>query len=218
MEIKRAFVELMMEFPNIASYQVYLKQLSGIFPPARIGHKEVKMAYQTAEEILNKWVGNSQELKHEAAEIENVKKDILTAKTSIADAIARYKKKKLRTRSKKAADENPFSELDGYESRQQIQDDYGWEIITEDRMYKLMDLWDLREEAKKKGAKGGEYTDRVIDMLTAAMNQIGDAYMDEIFEYDEKLRKMKREAEQVARENNERTWEREHGKQLEGRM
>ena len=40
-------------------------------------------------------------------------------------------------RSKKAATENPFADLEGYNSQKDIQDAYGWELISEAEMDRL---------------------------------------------------------------------------------
>ena len=168
------------------------------------------MGYQSKEDILAKWEANATtEDRLEALEAKQIRKDLETARAVIADGLARYKKKKLKARSKKAAQEDPFAELAGYESRQQIQDEYGWETITEARMDKLLALWDLREESQRRKADDG-FHDRVTDMLETAMWGLVDPYADFLAGFDEKQRQKERDAEKVARENNERTWEREH--------
>ena len=169
------------------------------------------MAYQTADDIVKLWTSGD-EAKEKAREIKSIQKDLDTAADVIRDGIERYRKKKLKARSKAAANsENPFAELDGYESKQQIQDDYGWDIITEARMDKLMELWDLREESKKQSADSG-YHDRVTELLEQALRGMGEDLWEQIFDYKEEQKKLRQEAEAVARENNERTWHREHGK------
>lgn len=166
---------------------------------------------QTKDDILKIFKANaSSDYMEEEREIKAIKKDIGEASAIIKDGIARYRKKKLRARSKAAATENPFAELEGYESKRQIQDDYGWGLITENRMYKLWDLWDLREESKSKE----EYTDRVIEMLELARRCLMDPYFDKIEAFEQKERDMAAEAEKVARENNEREWNRKHGMEV----
>ena len=164
------------------------------------------MAYQTKQDILDKW--ETPESRQEAREIQAIKKDISAARGAIQDALARYRKQKLRAKSKKAAMENPFAELEEYTSREDIQYAYGFDYITQDQMYRLMDLWDLREEST---GKDGQYSDRVTEMLERAMRGVGDQFLDKLYDYDQRMRIREREAEQVARENNERTWQREHG-------
>lgn len=163
------------------------------------------MAYQTKQDILAKW--ETQESRQEAREIAALKKDIATAQASIQDALDRYRKQKLRAKSKKAAKEDPFAELTDYSSRQDIQDAYGWGIITEAEMDRLQELWDLREE----GGKTGVYRDRVTDMLERALRSVGDEFSDQLCDYARRVSLRGKEAEKVARENNERTWQREHG-------
>lgn len=169
------------------------------------------MGFTTKEEILKKW--ETTESRAEAKETAAIRKDIATARGYIEDALARYRKAKLKAKSKKKATEDPFAELADYRTRQSIQDDYGWGFITEARMDYLNDLWDAREKSKKKGGDA-VYRDRVTDMLERAVAIIGNEYEDALFEYDQKRRKMEREAETVARENNERTWQREHGMEV----
>lgn len=158
----------------------------------------------TKQDVLEKW--SNDKTRARDREVEDIKKDMSTARSYIQDALDRYRKKKLRARSKKQATENPFAELEGYESRQQIQDDYGWEIITEARMDKLLELWDLRESGG--GQEDNLYRDRVTEMLERAMRGVGEEYQDELFNYDMEKRAREQEAETVARENNQRTWER----------
>lgn len=164
------------------------------------------MAYQTKQDILDKW--ETPESRQEAREIQAIKKDIATAQEAIQDALDRYRKAKLRAKSKKAAKEDPFAELEGYETREQIRDDYGWEIITEARMDRLMELWDLREAG---GGQDEIYRDRVTEMLERAKRCVGDKFTEQLCDYARKVSLRGQEAEKVARENNERTWQREHG-------
>lgn len=162
--------------------------------------------YQTKKDLLTKW--ETAETKAEAREISKLRADISTAREFINDALARYRKKKLGAKSKKQAQENPFEDLKEYHSLRDIQDAYGWDIITEHEMDRLTKLWELREES---GKQSTVYTDRVTEMLERAMRGIGDEYLDELMDYDTKVRHREQEAERLARENNERTWKRERG-------
>ena len=168
------------------------------------------MSYQTADDILAKWKPSAEDRK-EAAEVEAIRKAILTARGAVHDAKARYIKQRLRSKSKKQADEDPFEELKEYESWQQIQDDYGWELITEARMDRLLALWDAREESRKMNASA-VYEDYVTRMLDAAWAAIGEDYVERLHAFDEKEKRRRQEAEQIAQENNERTRLRELGK------
>ena len=61
------------------------------------------MSLTTADEILDLWARNeTPEAKVERRAIEALKKDIQTAQDSIQDAVSRYRKAKLRTRSKRS--------------------------------------------------------------------------------------------------------------------
>lgn len=163
--------------------------------------------YQTKEDLLAKW--ETEETKAEAREIARLRKDISTASQFIADALARYRKKKIGAKSKKQATENPFEDLKEYRSLRDIQDAYGWDMITEREMDRLTKLWELREES---GKQSTVYTDRVTEMLERAMRGIGNEYLDELMDYDMKVRQREQEAERIAKENNDRTWQREWGK------
>jgi hypothetical protein len=174
-------------------------------PAAKPGRKEYVM-YQTKEDLLAKW--ETAETKAEAKSIARLRADISTARAAISDALARYRKKKLGAKSKKQATENPFEDLKEYRSLRDIQDAYGWEIISEREMDRLIALWELREDL---GKQSTVYTDRVTEMLERAMRAVGDEYLDELMDYDIKVRQREREAERVARENNERTYQRERG-------
>lgn len=162
--------------------------------------------YQTKEDILKKW--ETTETKAEAREIDQLRKDISKARGVIAEALTQYRKKKLKAKSKKQAEENPFEDLKGYDRKIDILDAYGYGCITEHEKDRLEELWDLREQSGRNSTK---YTDRVTEMLERAMDSVGDLYVDQLFEYDMKVRRMHKEAEKTARENNERTFQREHG-------
>lgn len=77
-------------------------------------------------------------------------------------------------------------------------------------MDRLLELWDAREESAKKGATD-VYRDRVTDMLEKAARCLGDEYRDQLFDYQQRQAVKEREAEAVARENNDRTRQRELG-------
>lgn len=158
------------------------------------------------EDVLELWA--TDKTRAQDREMAAIHKDIQKATEYILDALARYRKTKTRAKSKKAATENPFAELEGYESREQIQDDYGWEFITEARMDRLLELWDLREQGGGKG--DGLYRDRVTEMLEKAAATVGAEYAEQLAEYAMEKRKREQEAETIARENNQRTWARKY--------
>jgi len=86
-------------------------------------------------------------------EADAIRKDIAAAREIISEGILRYKKKKLRARSKKqAAGMNVFDVLKEYADK------------TE--MHRLMDLWDAREQYIN---EFGKFQDRVTDMLQQAI-------------------------------------------------
>ena len=107
------------------------------------------MSLTTADEILDLWARNeTPEAKVERRAIEALKKDIQTAQDSIQDAVSRYRKAKLRTCSKaKANSEDIFRPLEEYDSQVDIQNAYGYEMITETEYDRLMELWELRAQS-----------------------------------------------------------------------
>lgn len=151
----------------------------------------------TAEAVMDFWDRNTtQQVKDERYRIEQIKKDRDTARKYIKDALARYRKDKTRSRSKAKA-EDPFADLEPYSSREDIRDAFGWEIITEKEMDRLIKLWDLREESKNKTT----LEDRVTEMLELAFRACGSEYDEEILDYEKKRADQWHEAERIAREN-----------------
>lgn len=151
----------------------------------------------TAEAVMDFWDKHStDDAKDERYRIEQIKKDRDTARKYLKDAIARYRKDKTRSRSKAKA-ENPFADLEQYSSREDIRDSFGWELISEKEMDRLLKLWDLREESKNKAT----LEDRVTEMLEQAFRACGAQYDEEILSYEEKRAKQWHEAERIAREN-----------------
>jgi len=114
------------------------------------------------------------EQQKEAAQI---RKDMSAAHSLIMDALSRYKKKKLGARSKKLAEDMKllFADLEIYESKVDIQNAYGYESISEKEYYRLLDLWDKREQYMD---ESGRFTDRVSEMVLAVLPMIGTEYFD----------------------------------------
>ena len=164
------------------------------------------MSKATKEEVLK--ILQGEDFRERQREIRAIQKDISTARGVIADGIARYKKARLRVRSKKVATENPFADLEGYNSKKDIQEAYGWEIITEAEMDRLNALWDAREASL---SAAGKYGDRVTQMSEQALNCIGEDYIEQILDFQELERQMETDAERIAQENRQRNWERAHG-------
>ena len=79
-----------------------------------------------------------------------------------------------------------------------IQNAYGYEMITETEYDRLMELWELRAQSVQ---KAGPYKDRVVEMLELAARAIWDAYGENVAAYDEKVSRMHREARRIAQEN-----------------
>lgn len=165
------------------------------------------MSFTTAQEILSLWAKNeTPEARRERLEIKALRRDLETAQEGIQEAIARYRKVKLRARSKKQANSpDVFAELDAYSSQEDIRTAYGYEMISESEMDRLMNLWELREQSKQ---TEGPYRDRCVEMLKLAGQAVWDAYSAPILAYEEKVSQMYRDAEQIAAENRRRNTER----------
>lgn len=151
----------------------------------------------TAEAVMDFWDAHAtDEQKDERYRIEEIRKDQVTARKYLKDALDRYRKDKTKSRSKaKGAD--PFVELADFSSREDIRDSFGWGMISEAEMDRLMHLWDLREKSNSKTV----YEDRVTEMLELAYRGCGSQYNEELLDYDARRSKMLREAEKIAREN-----------------
>ena len=139
-------------------------------------------------------------------EAEAIRKDIATARGIIADGLLRYKKKMLHARNRKQVEDmSMFTELDDYGSKRDIQDAYGWELISSKTMDRLNDLWDAREQVI---ANQGRFADRVTQMLEHAMGNCGDTYADTLEEFDEVVRRDKDDRARIERENSINTYNR----------
>lgn len=115
-------------------------------------------------------------------EVIQIEKDILTARRIIHEGILNYKKKKLKARSKKAAEDMAlrFKDLELYESERDIQDAYGYGSISLKEYDRLCELWALRE---KYVDENGKFSDSVTEMLEAAYWACGERHQDKLREY-----------------------------------
>ncbi len=150
-----------------------------------------------------------QEKKREA---KSIQKDILTARGIIGNGILRYKKKRLRARSKKEAEDlSVFDILDGYDYKEQIRDDYGWDLITETEMQKRMHLWDMREQYVK---KSGQFSDRVTQILERAANCCGEEFLEVLEKFNAIKRRREADIARIERENRDNDYKRSKGLML----
>lgn len=144
-------------------------------------------------------------------EVEQIHADAAQAYQAIRDAKARYIKAKTKARSKAEAQdaERLYAALADYETRDQIQDAWGWDYITEKERDRLMGLWDARERAKNTGTA---YTDRVTEMLDRAARNLLEPYGDKLRLAEE----MTRAGERVLRERVEADREARHAAWIAG--
>lgn len=129
------------------------------------------------------------------------------ARSLIEDAKARYIKDKTRARSKKAAIEKDeilksprFNKLADYDRREDIQDAYGCDILTESERDALEDLWDEREAIRNKTVDG-IYKDDVTDALDFAIRFVNDLWecvIDDMETIAENFKKQQKQAEKEA--------------------
>lgn len=149
------------------------------------------------------------ELETNKKEADAIRHDISTARGIINDALTRYIKKKVGARNKKQAEDMAlmFKDLDEYSSEREIQDAYGWDIITEKEADRLLDLWRKREKYVN---ESGKYQDRVTDLVKRAIYGVGDNYIDFLTETEEALRIAEERRKDVERENLRFEYERRH--------
>lgn len=87
------------------------------------------MKPKTKSELMAEWASQPGQLKRER-EVKAVRKAMDDARAVIQDGLTRYVKKKTKARSMAKAEADPFAELEGWESMEQIQDAYGYGEIT----------------------------------------------------------------------------------------
>ncbi len=138
-------------------------------------HPPWLMSMEKAEALLLR-----KSFKERKEEYDLLLKDIFKAKGIVQEAITRYTKQKLRLRSKKAA-EDPFAELADYRSIEDIQEAYGFELITDVQRRRLIDLWEAREQSL---STKQTYEDRVTQMLRRALYGIGEEFRDSLDEFE----------------------------------
>ena len=148
----------------------------------------------------------SQDYQEKEREAAAIRKDILTARKYINDAITRYITVKIRARSKKQAEDlSAFRELDDYNSKRDIHDAYGWEFITEAQMDRLMEMWDARE---KYIDDQGKFSDRVTQMLEWARDCCGEMFREVLEQFDEMQQNREETIREIEKRNAEIDYER----------
>jgi hypothetical protein len=112
------------------------------------------MKPKTKSELMAEWASQPDQLKRER-EVKAIRKAMDDARAVMQDGLNRYVKKKTKARSMAKAEADPFAELEGWESMEQIQDAYGYGEITADRRDKLTDLWEAaqKQEEQQRGRK-----------------------------------------------------------------
>lgn len=157
------------------------------------------MKPKTKSELMAEWARQPSQLKKER-EVKAVRKAMDDAGAVIQDGLTRYVKKKTKARSMAKAEADPFDELEGWESMEQIQDAYGYGEITADKRDKLTDLWESREAARSSRKAADRYHDLVTEMLEVAIRRCGEEYAEMLFEYRNERREAEKQCEQLAME------------------
>lgn len=158
------------------------------------------MKPKTKSELMAEWASQPRRLKKER-EVKAIRKAMDDARAVMQDGLTRYVKKKTKARSMAKAEADPFAELEGWESMEQIQDAYGYGEITADKRDRLLDLWEARETAQNSRKAGdSKYHDLVTEMLETAIRRVGNEYADMLFEYDQQRREAEKQCEQLAME------------------
>ena len=148
--------------------------------------------------------------------IEKIIKARNRALALIDDAKARYIKEKTRAKSKKAAEEKDallnsphFAKLNDYERFEDINEAYGWDVISESERDKLEALWEEREKIRAKTVDG-IYKDEVTEALSSAYAHVADLWYKEedecaelVAAHKEQTKRYKAEADEWLRKQNE---------------
>lgn len=106
------------------------------------------MKPKTKSELMAEWASQPDQLKRER-EVKAIRKAMDDARAVMQDGLTRYVKKKTKASSMARAEADPFAELEGWESMEQIQDAYGYGEITADRRDKLTDLCERIAKGRK---------------------------------------------------------------------
>ena len=100
-----------------------VSEAPAIDPESLRGHAK-QMKPKTKSELMAEWASQPGQLKKER-EVKAVRKAMDDARAVMQDGLTRYVKKKTKARSMAKAEADPFAELEGWESMEQIQDACG---------------------------------------------------------------------------------------------
>lgn len=162
-----------------------------------------KQAYEFLRERM------SSKVRDELAELEKLREDIRTAQKFIEDTKTKYLKVKLKKKTLNAVkEEDPFEELAAWPNRESIREAYGYDMISEKEMDRLMDLWDLRKEQEGKSRGKPAYEDNVTIALDWAKQRIQGAFRERLAALEETEAIVWRDVHEIQRKHNEqlRRW------------
>lgn len=133
-------------------------------------------------ELAERELELGQSIQKRLSELEEIYRTVEKTADLIDKAKVQYVKRQIKARNKKQVEEQEeyFADVKDYTSIEQIRDDYGWELISEDEMYRLMDKWEAYRTAKQ---NNNRYRDAVTDMLDLAISQIRQKYREQTDEY-----------------------------------
>ena len=148
-------------------------------------------------------------IRDQLRELDNLRDDIRKAREYISKCKQRYMKDKLKKKSlAQLNEEDPWKDLEPYNSRKDIQDFYGFDGITEEEYDRLMELWDLREEQREKNRGKPEYEDNITIMLDWAMNHLEGAFKTRMEELEETEAIVRHDVNEIVRKHNDQIRER----------
>ena len=148
-------------------------------------------------------------IKDQLRELEILRADIRKAREYISKCKQRYMKDKLKKKTLAAVnEEDPWKDLEEYPTRGSIQDAYGFDMITEEEMDRLNELWDMREEQREKNRGKPEYEDNITIMLDWAMNHLEGAFKSKMEELEETEAIVRQDVRQIVNKHNEQVRQR----------
>lgn len=146
----------------------------------------------------------SDKVRDQLRELESLREDIRTAQKAISDTKARYMKAKLKKKTLSAVkEEDPFQALEDWPTRESIRDAYGYDMITEAEMDRLLDLWDLREQQRERNKGKPEYEDNVTIALDWARDRLHAAFKGQLEELEETEALVQNDVREIRRKHNE---------------
>lgn len=142
-------------------------------------------------------------------ELDGIRSDIRKGREYISKCKQRYMKDKLKKKTMAEVNaEDMWKDLEGYNSRRDIEDFYGFDGITQEEFDRLTELWDLREAQREKNKGKPEYEDNVTVMLDWAMNHLDRAFGKRLEELEETEAIVQQDVREIVHKHNEQVRQR----------